>query len=142
MGQKRMLWNMWRRYEVKTYTIMNASPVPFSASNSSGALDTERFLFMAWNSSFRISFEFLSDFNSSFSRAILVRYSFSARSTGFVRVMENLESHGISKKKFQAWKVMEFRSESWKVMENCYNLTFCKNRDENKENSLLSQVFV
>lgn len=61
---------------------------------------------------------------------------------GFVRVMENLESHGISKKKFQAWKVMEFRSESWKVMENCYNLTFCKNRDENKENSLLSQVFV
>ena len=27
MGQKRMLWNMWRRYEVKTYTIMNASPV-------------------------------------------------------------------------------------------------------------------
>lgn len=56
--------------------------------------------------------------------------------------MENLESHGISKKKFQAWKVMEFRSESWKVMENCYNLTFCKNRDENKENSLLSQVFV
>ena len=80
MGQKRMLWNIWRRYEVKTYTIMNASPVPFSASNSSGALDTERFLFMAWNSSFRISFEFLSDFNSSFSRAILVRYSFSARS--------------------------------------------------------------
>lgn len=62
--------------------------------------------------------------------------------SGFVRVMENLESHGISKKKFQAWKVMEFRSESWKVMENCYNLTFCKNRDENKENSLLSQVFV
>ena len=28
--------------------------------------------------------------------------------TGFVQVMENLESHGICYFSFQAWKVMEF----------------------------------
>ena len=68
------------RTTVGSSEVLDMGRFPFSASNSSEALDTERFLFMAWNSSFRISFEFLSDFNSSFSRAILVRYSFSARS--------------------------------------------------------------
>jgi len=32
--------------------------------------------------------------------------------------MENLESHGIYYFNFQAWKVTEFRSRSWKVMES------------------------
>jgi len=32
--------------------------------------------------------------------------------------MENLESHGICYFNFQAWKVMEFKRWSWKVMES------------------------
>ena len=32
--------------------------------------------------------------------------------------MENLESRGIFKIRFQVWKVMEFWFGSWKVMEN------------------------
>ena len=38
--------------------------------------------------------------------------------SGFVQVMENLESHGIYKFHFQAWKVMELNSRSLKVIEN------------------------
>ena len=40
--------------------------------------------------------------------------------SGFVQVMENLESHGIGYFNFQAWKVMEFKWRSWKVMEKQY----------------------
>jgi len=42
--------------------------------------------------------------------------------TGFVRVLENLESRGILFLAFQAWKVMEFYVELWKVMENIITL--------------------
>ena len=38
--------------------------------------------------------------------------------SGFVRVMENLESHGILKFVFQARKVIEFWFGSWKVVDN------------------------
>jgi len=34
--------------------------------------------------------------------------------------MENLESHGICYVNVQAWKVMEFKRRSWKVMEKHY----------------------
>ena len=40
------------------------------------------------------------------------------RCSGFVQVMENLESHGIYEFHFQAWKVMEFNCRSLKVIEN------------------------
>ena len=43
--------------------------------------------------------------------------------SGFVQVMENLESHEISEFHFQAWKVMEFNCRSLKVMEKF--LKFC-----------------
>ena len=38
--------------------------------------------------------------------------------TGFVQVMENLESRGNQEFHFKAWKVMEFNCRSLKIMEN------------------------
>ena len=45
---------------------------------------------------------------------VVVQYTFEAVKysrvqSGFVQVMENLESHGICYFNFQAWKVMEFK---------------------------------
>ena len=39
--------------------------------------------------------------------------------SGFVQVLENPESPGISENIFQAWKVLEFLCRSWKVLEIC-----------------------
>ena len=38
--------------------------------------------------------------------------------TGFVEVVENLESRGNQEFHFKAWKVMEFNCRSLKIMEN------------------------
>ena len=40
------------------------------------------------------------------------------QATGFVQVIENLESHEFKYFSFQAWKVMEFNCWLWKGMEN------------------------
>ena len=46
--------------------------------------------------------------------------------SGFVWVIENLETHRIQEFRFQACKVMEFKCWSWKVMENSTLTDFFK----------------
>ena len=44
--------------------------------------------------------------------------SYTSFETGFIQVMENLESVEFKHFILQAWKVMEFNCWSWKVVEN------------------------